>query len=314
VPLYLSVAADRVVADDAARWSRDQAAWQGVFSAVWKREVTAGVYVVRRRQHERTDDRLTKVWAIDGYADGNLDVGDWDLRLAAEAATILGSTDRTLAYNDADPMKVRSAGATALAQLTGPEARGWLLLRAGWASSDRNPDDDRSTDFAFDRDFDVGMVMFDEVTGGIEAAASAQLTDPENVGKPPDGIEALTTEGAFRRASFVQPSVGWRPVEWFELRAGMTLAWTPVPYTQGFYTARAGGSPTNQHNQAASSGLMGTELNFRAQMWGLPRELAGQAFRLQTGVQVGVLYLGPALEGAGPDQVSHAQGFARLDF
>ena len=103
-------------------------------------------------------------------------------------------------------------------------------------------------------------------------------------------------------------------MEWFELRTGMTLAWTPVPYHQPFYTARAGGALTNHHGQAASSGLMGTEFNFRAQMWGMPREWAGQSVRLLTGVQVGVLFLGPALEGAGPDQVSHAQGFARLDF
>jgi len=314
VPLYFTIAADRVVADDFARWSRDQAAWQGIFSALWRRDVTAGVYVVRRRQHERADDRLTKVWMMDAFADGHVDVGSWDLRLAAEAATILGSTDRTLVYGSADPMKVRSAGATALAQLTGPEGRGWLLLRAGWASADRNPDDDRTTDFTFDRDFDVGMVMFDELTGGIEAAASAQLTDPENVGKPPDGIEALTTEGAFRKGSFLQPSVGWRPQEWFEVRAGVTLAWTPVPYHQPFYTARAGGVLTNHHDQPAASGLMGTELNLRAQMWGAPHQLGGQAFRLHGGFQVGTLFLGPALEGAGPDQVNHAQSWVRVDF
>jgi hypothetical protein len=314
VPLYLTVAADRVVADDFARWSREQAAWQGVFSALWRRDVTAGVYMVRRRQVEKLEDRLTRVWVFDAYADGHVDVGGWDLRLAAEAATILGRTDRTLVYGDPDPMKVRSAGATALARLTGPQGNGWFLLRAGWASTDRNPDDNLSNDFTFDRDFDVGMVLFDEVTGGIEAATSAQLTDPGNVGKPPDGIEALTTEGAFRKGSFLQPSVGWRPVEWFELRAGITVAWTPAPYTQPFYTTRAGGEPTNHHNQPASAGRLGTEFDGRAQLWGRPRELAGQSYRLNGGVQVGVLYLGPALAGAGPDSISQGMGWVELTF
>lgn len=314
VPLYLTVAVDRVVADDTARWSRDQAAWQGIFSALWRKEVTAGVYVVRRRQHEKLDDRLTKAWALDAYADGHVDVGDWDLRLAAEAATILGSTTRTLAYGSSDPMGLRSAGATALAQLTGPQGRGWLLLRAGWASADKNPDDDVNTSFTFDRDFDVGMVMFDEVTGAIEAAASAQLTDPVNVGRPPDAIEGLTTEGAFRNGSFVQPSVGWRPVDWFELRGGVTLAWTPVPYSQPFYTARAGGTLTNHHNKPASAGRLGTEVNLAGQLWGRDRDLSGQHVQLSGGVQAAVLVLGPALSGAGEDNITQAMGWARLDF
>ncbi len=314
VPLYISVAFDRVVADDFARWSRDQAAWQGVISALWKRDVTAGIYVVRRRQTERADDRVTRVWMIDAYADGNVLLGGWDLRLTGEAATILGQTDRTLVYGSTDPMEVRSAGATALAQLTAPGGTAWLLLRAGWASADRDPYDDRTTDFTFDRDFDVGMAMFDEVAGGIEAAASAQLTDPENVGQPPDGVEALTTEGAFRRGTFLQPSVGWKPLWWFELRTGLTLAWTSVPYHQAFYTARAGGSLTNHHDQPASAGLMGTEWNVRAQLWGMPHSWAGQEFQATGGFQTGVLWLGPALQGAGPDQVNHAQAWVRLDF
>ncbi len=314
VPLYLTVAFDRVVADDFARFSRGQAAWQGVFSALWRRDATAGIYVVRRRQHEELDDRLTRAWVLDAFADGHVALGDWDLQLAAEAATILGSTDRTLVYGSSDPMKIRSAGATALARLTGPEGRGWLLLRGGWASADRNPYDDQANDFSFDRDFDVGMVLFDEVTGGIEAAASAQLTDPENVGKPPDGIEGLTTEGAFRRGSFLQPSVGWRPVEWFELRGGLTIAWTPVPFHQPFYTARAGGVLTNHHDQRATAGRLGTELNGSAQLWGKPRYVSGQPLRLTGGVKGGLLWLGPALSGSGPDQVSHGIFWGRLEF
>ncbi len=314
VPLYFTVAADRVVADDVARWSRDQAAWQGIFSVLWRREATVGVYIVRRRQAEKTDDRLTKAWVFDVYGDGNLDVGTWDLRLAGEAAGILGSTTRTLAYGDTDPMRIASAGATGLAQLTGPKEQTRLTLRAGWASVDRNADDDQLNDFTFDRDFDVGMVLFDQVTGAIEAAASDQLTDPSNVGKAPDGIDGLTTEGAFRRGTFLQPSVSWRPVDWFEVRGGVTLAWTPVGWQQPFYTARAGGVPTDHHGQTADAGLLGTELDVAVQLWGAPRSFQGQPVRLSGGVQGATLFLGPALAGAGPDRVDHGMAWARLDF
>ena len=52
----------------------------------------------------------------------------------------------------------------------------------GYASGDADPADDQLNDFTFDRNHGVGMVLFDEVQGAIEAATHQNLINPEHVG------------------------------------------------------------------------------------------------------------------------------------
>lgn len=268
--LRLVGAVDLVVADDTARLSEDQVAVQGIAALLAGTPATGvgGVYVVVRHQEEDAfaeddvDRRSTDAGVLDLYGDLPLVKGAWTLRLAGEGAAIVGVTSRSLSYNSRQGLDLASGGVVGRLSLVAPEERMSAQLRAGWASGDGEPDDGVSQAFSFDRDFDVGMVLFDEVQGALDAAAYAQLTDPEYSGQAPDGADALVGEGALRGAVYLQPVLQVKPLRWAQLRAGLVVAWASAPIAQPFESFRNGGVPTNHLGEATSGRHLGTELDW----------------------------------------------------
>ena len=301
-PLYLTLAGDRVLADDMAIWAEDQLASQVIFSTLYADQAQRklGAYFVYRQQEEILEERTTRAWVADLY--GRLPVslgeGGWSLTLEAESAGILGTTDRATSYNSRDQLALRSAGAALRTSLATPEERMVAHLRGGFASGDGDSDDDLSSDFTFDRDFDVGMVLFDEVWGAIEAGASALLSDPEHAGQPPDGVDAVTTEGAFRRAVYLQPALQLAPAERVDLRLGLVVAWSTVPVAQAFYSYRAGGVPTNHLDQPTEGYSLGSEIDWALGYEPPPLTVRQDELRPQLLVQGGHALLSPNLADA----------------
>ena len=164
-------------------------------------------------------------------------------------------------YTARDGLQLGSGGVAMRAAVSLPEDRVTAHLRGGWASGDGQPDDEGYHAFAFDRDYDAGMVLFDEVLAAIEAGTQAQLLDPTYAAVPPDGVESLTHEGAVIGASYVQPALQGRPLDWLDLRAGVVLAWSTAPVSQAFASYRNGGvaagvgGPTDGYT-------LGTELDW----------------------------------------------------
>lgn len=265
VPWTVALMGDRVVADDTARLLDGQVAWQGVLATLYgtpEGPGRGGLYGVYRDQTEPSGDR-TRVGMVDLYGEGELALGaGLSLSGGLEAAAITGFTGRSRTVNAVDGLQVRSAGLTGYLGLDALDDRLGLKVRAGWASGDGDPDDDTTHDFSFDRDHDVGMVLFDEVIAAINAQSYALLSDLEHTGAPPDGVEALVDEGAFKRAAFAQPVLELRPRSWLTLRAGATLAWSTAPVAHPYYTYRAGGTPTNQLDQPTEGNALGTELDW----------------------------------------------------
>ncbi len=263
-PVYLVAAMDLVYADDIARLAVGEVAVQGVLGLLYTKGPDGperGVYVVGRKQWEDMEGRQTVVGVLDAYVSQPVDLSDdLTLRMAAEAAGVFGNTDRALSYDGLDGLQVRSAAAVARLSIEHSKVEGHLRL--GWASADGNPDDSTTSAFTADRDFDVGMVLFDEVQGNIAAATSAFLEDPLYQALPPDGIELVTTEGAFQGATYVQPAVIVKPIDQLDVRLGAVMAWNNAPIAQPFYTFRAGGTPTNHLKQATSGRYLGTELDW----------------------------------------------------
>lgn len=274
LPLVIVVAADLVAADETSRLLRDEVALQGVAAVQMhpKEGSVYGVYFVGR--HQTADGRATNVGVADAAFDVPVALGDWRLRLAGEAAGVLGRTSLATTYNSADHVDVRSLGAALQTELGAPDDVVVGHLRAGFASGDGNPDDGGSHDFTFDRDYDVGMLLFDERQAALEAGLSSLVSDPTVAGRPPDGVETLTTEGAFRHATFVQPAVVVAPLDVLELRAGAVFAWSTAPQSNAFYTVRAGGTPMNALNEpisgyGAGGGYgLGTEIDWAVRLHG----------------------------------------------
>jgi len=260
-PLTVAFAADRVVADDSATMADAQAAWQGVAAALWAdQDVTGGVYLVVRDQLEADGERRSQVGVLDLTGSVSRPVANGlDLVVQGEVAGITGRSSRSRTYTSPEGLDVASAGA--MGRL-GLEAPLWnASVYGGWASGDGNPDDGVSHDFSFDRDANVGMVLFDELGGAIEAQTWNHLTDLEHTGQAPDGVDATVTEGAFRRATYVQPVLGVGVSPIVDLHVGWLSAWSTAPIANPYTSFRNGGTPTNHLGEATSGRAIGTELD-----------------------------------------------------
>jgi len=303
--VYLTAAADMVLADDMAQIADGQIATQAILSVLYRPEDARrlGVYLVHRHQDELAQDRSSDLMVIDGYGVLPIALGKtgWSVELAVEAAGVLGRTDRSLSYNERSELEVRAAGVTARATFRSQGEALQVHLRGGWASGDNNPDDGRTSSFTFDRDFDVGLILFDQVMGGVNAAAHALLVDPEHGGVAPDGVDTLATEGAFQNAMYVQPAVQVAPFSWLDLRGGLMFAGASAPVAHPFYTFREGGSTRNHHNLAPSGGLLGSELDWAVRVGGQLPWGGERAPSLRLRVQGGHLFLGGALQGGSGD-------------
>jgi hypothetical protein len=279
-PLTVAIAGDRIIEDESATWSPftgGQAAWQGLASVLWGEPTgpRAGLYGVYRNQTEADGLRVTEVGVVDLFGDAPLTVPGWSFRVAGEAAGILGSTSRAQTYNAKSGLVVQSAGALALLEARPDALPVRAIARAGWASGDGKLEDGYSRDFTFDRDLGVGMVLFDELQGAVEAAAYAQLTDPSHSGRAPDGAEVLVAEGAVRHAAFVQPVIGVTPRPWLDLKGGVLFAWNTSPIVQPFATFRNGGVPTNHLGMPTTGYALGTELDWAVTLGNVDAEVFG---------------------------------------
>lgn len=270
-PLGVAAAFDRVYADDIGSWwPGRQAIYQGILAAQWAPpdKASVGAYVVYRHQREADKLRKTDIAAVDLTFDAPLTAGPLSLRVAGEGATLLGRTNRAASNNSPEGLAVRQFGGTGLASAHLSEERAGLILRGGYASGDGDGYDAYSRDFTFDPNFDVGMVMFDEVQGALAAAAYGRLNNPENMGQPPDGAEMIVTEGAFKKSAFIQPILEAKPTDWSRVRVGALVGWATAPIADPFYTGRNGGVPTNHLNQLTEGYDLGWELDWSLQVSG----------------------------------------------
>jgi len=265
---YFTAAWDRVLQDDLTLNAQTQWTSQAIFSTLWKKDANqAGINGIVRRQDEMLEGRTTGVTAVDAFTELTIPVSkSVNFHLGAEAAGITGKTNRTTTYNSPNRLHILASGATAVGMFGFLDESLQVGLGAGYASGDGDPNDDTIHDFTFDRNYGVGMVLFDEVMGAIDAAHYTIVTRPQYAGQPPDGVEASVHEGAFRRASYLQPRFEYFPIPQVRLRGGVLLAWATAPIAHGFYTHRNGGTPVNHLGQQTKGYGLGTEYNWSLQV------------------------------------------------
>jgi hypothetical protein len=298
MPLFVTLAADQVVEDDLARWG-EQRAWQVIGSVLWADpKQRLGAYVVYRHQTEPgVAPRPTRAAVADVYGDWSLEASSgWSGRVAFEAVGLFGTTQLVLpAYQR--QTRVLSGGGALETELHNPSDVLNLHLRAGATTATGDPDQGTLSDFAMDSNYNVGLVLFDEVSGALEAATWAALIDEGNLGQPPFGAELQVSEGAVRRAAYLQPAVVVRPAPPLDLRLGMVAAWSTGPVAWPFTTSRAGGEPRNQLDQpTAGRHYLGTEIDWAV---GLGRMGGTASWKVHPRLTVegGHAFVGPAWGG-----------------
>lgn len=281
-------------------------ALQLVSALIWdpSEGTRAGVYVARRVQTFAQDGGDLHIWVFDAHLRTATSVDflrGSTVSFEGEASQIYGGTSHAPNLAAPGSSRISQRGGVARLGLAQGPVEGELEL--GYASGDANPFDGEVNNFAFNRDFKVGLVLWDEVMLFQTQNAARRLADPSLVGRAPPGVDLLPTEGAVTNALYLKPTIRYRP----ELLGGklrlvasllIARAAEPVidPY-QAFVTSAA----TNSFGHAAGQSY-GQELDLGA---GYRVKLASP-LGLETGVQLGILFPGNAFDRADGSRMPNA--------
>jgi hypothetical protein len=261
------VAADLIVRDNLAEFSRGDRAFQAVLALRFAKDNdnNLGVYGVYRNQRniDVTDGgKATDVFVIDV-------AGKWQLikrhnrsfKVGFEVVGITGTTTQGRNEN-ASLLKVGEfGGAIKSAYAIGHTT---IYLDGGYASGDQNPADDRIENFRFDRDFKVGLVLFDHVLAYQSARSAARASDPNLTGTPPEGAELLGTGGSVSGAWYLFPRIKHGVTDWLDLYGGPLFAFSTAKLTDPFNTRIGGGTSLNALG-GRPGGYLGTEVDLGVQ-------------------------------------------------
>jgi len=319
-PLYLVVAADRVVRDDSANLADGVTAYNLIGSMLLKfPSVQGGVYVVRRTQEESArrlgwecvdadcvvdeslpkEDLQTDVWVFDAFAAGEVTVGPVRLYAEGEAAMLAGETE-LFSSKDYESHKLEELGFVA----RGGADFGWTNVRLefGYASGDTDSHDDRIRSFKFDRDYSVGLVLFGEYLGNLTAASAWNLSRPHVSHLAPAGYSHIPTDGAVTNAMYVNPVVKLTPSDNMEVLLGVLYARAEEEAFDPFQSGMMDGAEVKGYRGAAHAVELGWELDlaisYAFDLWGVSRLESvieagwlrpGEAFESETGDPAGAV-------------------------
>jgi len=310
-PFTVALAGDVVFKDATADLRDGELALQGVVAAFYadKHDNMLGFYGVYRHQRQEDDvlpgrsfDETLSVFALDsaGRFNAKIPGGAGHVFGEYEVAYLLGDTNifRTIEQTrENEREEVRALGAAArLGAVTvsgsGDERWGKFVatIEWGWASGDSNPFDGTLHRFRFDPNYNVGLILFDQVLAFKTARASNIAQDPSLVQRPSPGVEQLPSNGGIFGATYVYPTLVYRPVRPLDLKLGALVAATnsdfvdPVQVgTSGRFVNYDGGDPKSHD--------LGLELDGGVEYrLGLDYGLV-----LELGAQGGVLFPGNAL-------------------
>jgi hypothetical protein len=141
------------------------------------------------------------------------------------------------------------------------------------------------------RDYKVGLILFDEVLMFQSQNAARRLADPKLLGAPLPGLDLLPTEGAVTNALYLKPTLRWKPrVLGGTLRFVGSALFARAPQAViDPYQALISSAPKNAFGHDAGRNY-GVELDGAV---GYHARISG-AFGFETGVQLGYLIPGNA--------------------
>ncbi|MCC6644354.1 MAG: hypothetical protein IT374_02140 [Polyangiaceae bacterium] len=238
----------------------------------------------------------------------------------AEAAGIWGTTNvtRTVAQaRTGEPERLRTFGAAARVGFA-REARGGTARYAdvtaavawGYATGDADPYDGVTRRFVMNPNFNVGLVLFDHVLAWKTARAATAASDPLLLNRAPPGVDRLPTNGGVAGATYVNPTLVYRPRPTLDLKAGVLFASATADVVDPYQTA-VRGSYANFDGGRARNRDLGVELDGGVE-WRVPLDFGMSA---QLGAQAGVLFPGKALaDAAGTRPAPQHLSMLRLGF
>jgi hypothetical protein len=180
----------------------DRFQWELLFSDVYFR--LAGL----NAQLRRTPSRGFNLFTIDGAADTTLGVLD----IEAEFVGQFGAGDLA---NGANDISISAFGGILKAELGLKPV--FFGVEAGYASGDADPNDQRIKTFGFDRDYNVGLMLFEQPM----PALAASVGNSGNLGRDYD---AALTGYEVSNALYLKPKVGYAIADGLTADATVLLA------------------------------------------------------------------------------------------
>lgn len=169
-------------------------------------QASIGVYGTYRWQGYEDD----RVGVFVGDLWGKAELGP--VSLEGEFAAVLGSGDLDTGAND---VSISAFGGNVQAVLVADRFE--LGVGTGLAGGDKEPDDKKLHTFAFDRDFDLALLMFEQPMPLLSATVNNDSNEGRNTG-------AVRTDNGLSNAVYLRPSVGYRVRDDFTARLSLFAA------------------------------------------------------------------------------------------
>ncbi len=263
----VAIAADLIVRDNFGEFVKGDRAFQGVLALRFNKdpENNFGVYAVYRNQRNIyvTDGGKATDAVVVDFA------GRWQLlkrrnrefKLGWEFVGITGTT--TQARNENAALLKLAQFGMAL-KTTYRVGRTFIYLDGGYASGDQNPSDDRVENFRFDRDYKVGLVLFDQVLAYQSGRSGVRAADPSLAGVAPEGADLLGTAGSVTGAWYLFPRIRIAMADWLDAYGGPLFAFSTAKLTDPFNSRISGGTSVNALGGRPGN-YLGTELDLGVQ-------------------------------------------------
>ncbi len=264
------VAGDLIVRDNLAEFSKGDRAFQAVIAARFVKddENNVGFYGVYRNQrniHITDGGKATDAFILDFAGKWQLykdTENDREFKAGFELVGITGSTTQARNEN-ADILKVSQLGFAMKAKYR----TGWfsVLFDGGYASGDQNSSDDHIDNLRFDRDYKVGLILFDQVMAYQSGRSAVRASDPSLTGKPPEGVDLLGTGGSITGAWYIFPRIKLALADFMDLYGGPLFAFSTARLTDP-YNSRVGGGVSVNPLGGHSGLFLGTEVDVGLQI------------------------------------------------
>jgi hypothetical protein len=271
-----------------------------------------GFYIVRRiMEHpdillpidfQPPGGEYLRVWVFDVY--GRLHIkprflDGGELFLEGELARITGKTNLTVSQSFQSPENPFPE--SDVSQL------GWVIrggirrsplegrIEVGYASGDSNPFDTDVKGFKFHPDYNVGMILFEDLLAQVSAASTYNAIKKfgEAGPIPPLGADLLPTNGAVTNAVYIAPTFKIAPYE--NLECALTLLYARAatdvvdPAIDGLFGGGAG--MYNSLGGPAGNRYLGTEIDL-----GISYTFKWDYIDSVVGLQYGHLFPGSVFE------------------
>ena len=175
-----------------------------------------GVYTVNRKQLETESD----IWIFDAY--GHLVWGG--LLVEGEVLNIRGESSAIALPGAFDPLGELDNPLYKEVNIWGYVARGGYeqssysaIFELGYASGDDNVIDEKFTGRAIHPDYNVGLLLYDEVLSRVTAASYTETAD------------GLWSNGGVYNSRYIYPHIKFRPSDNLEFIGAYLLAWPDKP-------------------------------------------------------------------------------------